>query len=61
MKHVSLSFSSIIGGRPHIDLNTSVAYLNISPAFVGIATAVATSLAPSKVIVVNLVILQLSE
>jgi hypothetical protein len=39
----------MIGGRPHIDLNTTVAYLNVSPAFVGIATAVTTSLAPSKV------------
>ena len=39
----------MIGGHPHIDLNTTVAYLNVSPAFVGIASAVASSLAPSKV------------
>lgn len=49
MKHCSVHFSSMIGGHPHIDINTTVAFLNVSPAFIGIASAVTSSLAPAKV------------
>lgn len=49
MKHVNLIFNSSSIGSSRVGINASTAYLNISPAFVGIASAVASSISPSKV------------